>query len=165
MAFDFEAVYDFFAKPMDGRHLKDPASDPVLMKLKTKNGKVLLGAVAPPILVLQYLAMSDGQAKLKELISNSIVEEDENFCMLLAYEGRLKLFQGGKMSDYAPMLEKRLTNDPAAEHVLMIQIFHQSGSYTGFLPVDANRVVSYAPAYGLQTKVLHVNPDADQNLH
>jgi hypothetical protein len=165
MTFPFEDLYQYFVRPLIGRPLKAPCCDPVLMKLKTKNGRPVTAALAPAIMVLSYLAKPNGNAELLQLIEKSIEEEDDSFCMILAHEGHLKLFIGGELSDYEPMIDKRLTNDPTADHVLMVRIFHRTGVYSGFLPIDKNRAVQYVPAMGLRRVVMNVKPDGDKNLH
>lgn len=165
MTFPFKDLYEYFAKPFDGRKLKVPCSDPVLMKLKTKNGRPVEGAVAPPHLILPYLVIPNGQALLQKLIDDSIEKEDDSFCMILAHEGHIKLLPQLDMNASESLLDKGLSNDPNAQHVLMVRIFHRTSVYSGFLPIDANRCVKYAPATGLETEVLHVKVNADQNFH
>lgn len=165
MTFPFETLYDFFAKPMAGKILKSPVSDPILMQLQVRNGRPVVGAMAPTMMVLLYLVDPDGQKKLLELINTTIASADDSFCMILAHEGHIKLFQGSTTEELTPMLDKGLSNDPTAQHVLMVRIFHRTGVYSGFLPIDENRRVQYKAGTGLSTEVLHIKVDADQNIH
>lgn len=165
MAFPFEEVYDFFARPMDGKTLKSPVSDPVLMKLRFVNGKPVEASLAPPLFVLLYLAEDGGQEKLSKLINASIENEDDSFCTVLYHEGHVKLLKEDIPEAVRPaLLEKGLSNDPSAQHVLFMRIFHRTGLYAGFLPVDKNRRVKYVPGTGKELILYHIKMDAEQNL-
>lgn len=165
MSFPFQQLYDFFTKSLDGRTLKGPVSDPIFMRIKVKNGIPFNAEVAPTTFVLPFLVMQDGQQNLQKVIGEVIAGQDDSFCLVLAHEGHVKLFPDEMKDDLTPMLDKGLMLDPTAQHVLLVRLFHRTGTFSGFLPIDKNRVAHYAPPTGLETEILHVKVGADQNLH
>lgn len=160
MTFQFEKVYDHFAKPMDGEVLEYPFG-PFMFMVDEPTSDTPKGKMLPRLITLALMASEDGNEKINELAAKLIANEDENFCVVLIHEGHVK-----KMKDPTPEqeieLKKRgLIKDPNAKHVASIRIFHKSGSVAGFCPLDAERRATYAQLERNEG-LLQVNIGADQ---
>ncbi len=166
MQFPFEMVYDKLAKSLDGKDLTELPFGPYYLREKVVDGDVYVTGFSPLDFILNFFLVEGGQEKLYELTKKELADSDDDQCAVLAHEGHFKIAPDAAGAALEAMKDKGLSQDPNAQHAVVIIVFHKSGQRMGFCPIDANRVVSYGPMEKHEEQdIYHVKIGADQTCH
>jgi hypothetical protein len=160
MEFPFELVFDYFAKPLDGKVVPEHGWPPALYLVFLAGGAV---DHVEPLPVAHLFGSNQGKAQLGAGIRRVLADLPATACLVLTSEAWQKTVQvvpGAPPRDRTHSLE----GDPEAQDILTFQLYHHTGQQTGALPIGPGRVVAYRPLDMNLTSAggrLSLRPDAN----
>lgn len=161
MSFQFEKVYDYFAKPLNGSQLEFPFGPYMFMVNHPMSAKPK-GSMVPQIVVLSLMAQPKGNESIDRLAMAYLQDNGDDFCIALVHEGYVKKIEDVTPEQQIELQKKGLSKDPNAQLAAMIRIYHKTGSAAGFCPMNKERRATYMPLEP-EESVIHVNVGAEQN--
>lgn len=159
--FDFQRVYEEFARPFDNRSVPTNPFGPVLVKSVLEDEGVFIVGMLTPAVMLPFFMSDDGAEYLQQLIDNMLSTQADNFCIVKTHECHVKMVDTEDQTVLEAMKEKRLTYDPSAQNCIAMMIYHKTGVRAGCLPIDQQRVSHYAPMLPKGTEFSNVKTDAN----
>lgn len=140
--FPFEAVYDYFAKPIVEQGIGDGIFGPLFVTVGVEDGEVVHAMPYPEALIGKFFENGAGKEAFGRVITKALEKiADETFCLVLAMESYYK-----KQNKETPRdMTKSLADDQDAEEGILIVVYRPEGSRAGMLPILAGRKVEYSP--------------------
>lgn len=163
--FPFEAVHEHFARKLDGLKL-DQGDMPRIVALVQTDGTKVQGLDILPISQTElFFRSKENKQNLGQFIREVVASFGDSMgCVVVICEAYIKQFKVRSDDEIKKIRdESSLANDPEASLVVMIQIYTASEMRVAQLPIDNDRVVSYAglmPALTAQGR-MSLRPDEE----
>ncbi|MES2729933.1 MAG: hypothetical protein V4621_07565 [Pseudomonadota bacterium] len=161
MTFQFKSIYDNVALGLHGLQLDSIPFGPILVKIRLREGEISSYHVADSRVILPFFFSNEGKEELPNVIRRELLKEDENFCIVLAHEARVKTSPDAPEGGNAALKMRGLQTDPEARDVVFVALHHRSeGQRAGMLPIGTDRKISYAPMLEETPEITHVDVGA-----